>query len=519
MYWPSISLLRISLLVFSSFSQVHAGVFKFHVMADPHTIDAQAVSSTSGNFLIQSIYRGLFSYHSKRGLELNGAKKCWRGPKTLTCTLSPTHRWSTGERIEARDYVRSFRRLANPDFKSPQAELVFTLKNGREIVQGKQPPRRLGVRELGRFTLRFEFAVEDPEFEYKLMNAATAPWPDMEIPGPKEISRWKSSGAFKISEWKPGHRVHFVRNEFYTLRANPHRPDLEALLVDNDGVALRLYENGDLSFLRHLAFMDTPRYRGRPDFFQLPMARMDYFGFGPELADLSKLRLALLSSIDFATFQSLTPTKGPFGCVGLPRSYFAGEPVCLKYDPKLVKALRAEIPKVPKLTLYFSQMGGEDSSQTTEWLQGQWRKNGFDVELSSEEQIVYLRHIRTSPPQIFRKGLPLDRPTCLAGLESFTTASRDNYLKIDDAEYEKMVREVAKAKSPQRRRTLCRQALVKLYSLNRMIPAGEMYFTVLVSPRFRGWDINELNQLDLSQLTEVQDLITSSSTPSKSPKK
>lgn len=519
MYRPGVLPSSFLLLIFTLISQAHADVFKFHVMADPHTLDAQAVSSTSGNFLIQSTYRGLFSYHSKRGLELNGAKNCRRRAKTLTCSLSATHLWSTGERIRAKDYVRSFRRLADPNRKSPQAELVLTLKNGREIVQGKLPPDKLGVREIDAFTVRFEFAIEDPEFEYKLINAATSPWPDMEIPKPAEISGWKFSGAFKISEWKPGHRVHFVPNEFYTLRANAKRPDLEALLVDNDGVALRLYENGDLSFLRHLAFMDIPRYRGRPDFFQIPMARMDYFGFGPELDENPKLRQALLSSIDFRTFQSLTPTKGPFGCTGLPESYFEGAPVCLKYQPDLVKRLRAEMPEVPKLTLYFSQMGGEDSSQTTEWLQGQWRKNGINVELNSEEQIVYLRHIRMAPPQIFRKGLPLDRPTCLAGLESFTQDSFDNYLKIKDGTYEKQVQKVARERSASKRKRLCREALVQLMSLNRMIPAGEMYFTVLVSPKFRGWDINELNQLDLSQLTEVQDAAGSSSALVSTPKK
>ena len=47
---------------------------------------------------------------------------------------------------------------------------------------------------------------------------------------------------------------------------------------------------------------------------------------------------------------------------------------------------------------------------------------------------------------------------------------------------------------------LCRRAIERLLNSNRLIPLGEMYFTIMASPAFTGWDLNELNQLDLSEL-------------------
>ena len=152
----------ILLKLFIILGLAHADSFRFHLTAEPHSLDFQTSASAGGNYAFQNIYRGLFRYHSQKGLIKEGAKECTRSHLALTCTLNPEHKWSNGERVKAGDYVKSFQRLVAPANKSPQVELLITVKNAREIFAGKLPTEQLGVKAMNDETLRIEFAEEDP---------------------------------------------------------------------------------------------------------------------------------------------------------------------------------------------------------------------------------------------------------------------------------------------------------------------------------------------------------------------
>jgi oligopeptide transport system substrate-binding protein len=232
------------------------------------------------------------------------------------------------------------------------------------------------------------------------------------------------------------------------------------------------------------------------------MARFDYIGFGPELQAQPGLREALVESVDFPTFLRLFDTKTPPGCPSLPARY-EDKVVCQKADFTRARKLSKEAG-VHKLQYHFSRMGGDDIARAAEWFQGQWRRNaGVNIELMPQEQGVYLRALKQSPPAIFRKGVSLDRPTCLAALEIFFKGNSENYLRFDDPEFERLARLAGAAKTAEESQRACRQAVERLLDSHRLIPLGEMYFTILADAKFRGWDLNELNQLDLGELEAV----------------
>ncbi|HMN70221.1 MAG TPA: peptide ABC transporter substrate-binding protein, partial [Bdellovibrionales bacterium] len=179
----------------------------------------------------------------------------------------------------------------------------------------------------------------------------------------------------------------------------------------------------------------------------------------------------------------------------------SGRVGCMKFDKSRAARALKESGFNGKLEMGFSRMGGDDIARGAEWFQGQWKRHlGLTVELQSEEQAVYLRQLKVKPPAIFRKGVSLDRPTCLAGLEVFTKGNPENYIRFEDAKYEELVNELRRAKGEGKRRIACRKAVEHLLFTRRLIPLGEMYFTILVDPLYTGWDLNELNQLDLSRL-------------------
>lgn len=472
-------------------------VFRFHLLTEIQTLDPQTSSASSGNYLFHNLYRGLFSYSREHGLRPEGARSCRRENLKLICNLKK-NKWSNDQAITAQDYLRSFRRLIDPQNRSPQADILFGIKNAREIWAGHLPPDRLGISAPDTETLVFQFEAEDPEFEYRLIHPALSPYPPGGFRSRTEAAQMPTSGPYKVTEWKIGSWVRLEPNFNYRL-GNPSRPPAEALFIDEDSTALRLFENGKLSFLRRLPVEEFSRFQDRPEFKKFPMARFDYIGFGPSLLDQEKVRLALVKGIEFQDFKRLFNSISPAGCPSLPSSYM-DQVNCLKPDFNEARSLGNSV-KPPKLEMYFSKMGGDDISRAAEWFQGQWKKHiGWTVELNSQEQAVYLRMLREKPPAIFRKGVSLDRPTCLAALEIFLKNSPENFIRLNDEKYERLVNRLQQPLSTEERKKSCRIAVDHLMSLNRIIPLGQMYFTVLASPKFQGWELNELNQLDLSQL-------------------
>lgn len=490
--------MRILLMAWFIAVPVFAGtgpVFRFHLFTEPMVLDPQNTSSASGNYVFHNLYRGLYSYRGAKGLKKEGAKSCQSRARRLTCQLSEKHRWSDGRRIQAHDYVRSFRRLINPKNGSPQVDVIFALKNARDIWAGKKTSDLLGIRAKNEFTLEFEFDEDDPEFEFRLIHPALSPEPPNGFPARDRATELVTSGPYVISGWKKGHSIQMKPNPFYD--GSSTRPDLETFFVDEDSTALRLYESGKINFLRRVVAAEIPRLKNRPDFHQFAMARFDYVGFGPALLDDAQLREAMVTGLDHQSFLELFDTRSPPGCPSLPSSYY-GKIECLKLNPK-ARAMRETWPK--NLEFHFSRMGGDDISRAAEWFQGQWKNRlGMQVNLKSIEQTVYLNSLRATPPAIFRKGVSLDRPTCLAGLEVFTKQHPENYIRLNDAKYEELVNRLRRPQSASARQSRCREALQYLMKTYRLIFLGEMHFTVMADRKFVGWHLNELNQLDLSQL-------------------
>lgn len=475
-------------------------VFRFHLVGEPHVLDPQSSSSSSGNYLAQNLFRGLMKYDDDKGLLPEGAEKCEMSGLKVTCQIAKTHKWSNGDPVRAEDYVRSFRRLLDAHRKSPQAELLMTIQNAREVWKGVMSPETLGVEAVDEKTLIVKLAVPDSDFLRKLANVALSPVKSVDLPDRLTSEKMLVTGPYRVKKWKAGDRV--------TLEANPHypggadRPPAEALFIEEDSTALGLYDVGTLSFLRRLPSPQIEAYRSHPDFFRVPLSRFDYIGFSRRLKDYPKLRRALSTSLDFKQFFRLFSSATRPGCPSLQSALFEGT-VCVDYGPLDAKKLIKEQgwPKDVKTMLGLSLLGGDDIQRQAEWFQGQWKKNlGLEVELNSQEQGVYLARLKTDPPALFRKGIGLDRPSCLAALEIFSRDNPENYIRLDIKEYDQVVEQLRSETNTVKARALCSAGLKILIQQNWIIPLGQMYFTMLMDPHFLGWKINSLNQLDLSNL-------------------
>ena len=89
-------------------------VFSFHLFSEPVQLNPQYSTNVSGTYLLTNLFRGLFRYTRQAGLIPEMAKKCERRNSSLVCQLRVAAKWSDGQAVEVKDFLRSFRFLIDP---------------------------------------------------------------------------------------------------------------------------------------------------------------------------------------------------------------------------------------------------------------------------------------------------------------------------------------------------------------------------------------------------------------------
>lgn len=475
--------------------------FSFHLFGEPYSLDPVIVGTSTGGYLFSNIFRGLYRYHPEKGLIPEEAESCQFNKQTLKCILKKDLKYSNGQSVVAKDYLRSFRRLMDPDSNSIQKDLLLSLKNAKAILAKEKSVDQLGVTAPDDRTLIFEFENEDPDFLYRLTSNSLVPFPENLIPDRDHVKRAAYNGPYQITEWVKGQRIKLEPNPYFPGAKD--RIPVEIFIIDEDSTALRLYESGKMQMIRRVPTTDAPALDKRADFRYVPVARFDYIGFGPDLKNQEDLRKAFAYSLNYAELQGLLKALGRPGCPALPKRLLKTVP-CIDFDLAKAKKYWDKVPKKireRKFILGFSKMGGDGVQQQMEWMQHQWKKNlGANIELLSMENSSYTNLLKTRPPDIFRKGIGLDRPTCLAGLEVFSPHDRENYIRLDDPEYNSQLKKLKMAKTEEQKKQICTAASKRLISSPFLIPLGEMYFGIMARPQYKGWWLNEINQLDLTDL-------------------
>ncbi|WP_415061446.1 peptide ABC transporter substrate-binding protein [Bdellovibrio sp.] len=476
------------LLSIASSSYAADKVFRLHLSNEPSGLDPNKQRTSSSSYLLGNLYRNFFTFDDQKGLVPDLGSECKRDKKqNLICTLKKDLVWSDKTPLTADDFIRTYKKILSPKNSVPRADLLFKIKNAEEIYRGKLGVDALGVSAPDKWTLKFEFEKPDPEFEYNLATSILAPTKE-------DLTAF--TGPYKLKEWKKGQKIILEPNALYK-DGHPKRPFIEFLFIEEDTVALQLYEKNELQFLRRLPTLFIPRYKSHKDFHWFPVTRLDYLGFGPELAAQEDLRKAFTYSLNYAELQKIFSSEGRPGCIGLPDSWFPKNAPCFDFDLKKVPSLK----NTKSYTLMFSALGGEDHKRATEWLQNQWQKNaGIKTHLEVKDNKIFLQILQQEPPALFRKGVSPDRPTCLSSLETFAPTNPENYLRIKSPEYEGILSSLALAKTTQEQKKWCLAGAEYLMKNHLMIPLGAIHFSILVKPEFTGWKLNQMNQLDLSNL-------------------
>ncbi len=488
-------LLKSSALIALTVIMLHyeaLAAFRFHIQEEPLSLDPLHSHLTIASYVLNVLYAPLMIYQGGK-LKPWGARTCrWSQPLILDCELRKDWLWSDGRSVVADDLVYAIQQIFAE--KSARLDGFLSLVNAHEVLEKKLEPTHLGVSARGPRTLRFRLSHPDSEFLYKLIDPAVTPrrrdiLPDGHI----------TAGPYIFEKRVPGRSLLFHTNAKFFIKAE--RPEIEVLIVDSDSTAVSLFEKGELNFHRRLPPESEALFKARKGFFSQPLYRFDYIGMGSALEYQPELRRRLTLSLDkqFQEQSKLFPSNGPGGCFGIPVPIVPHK-MCLE-KAKILPYAPGEIEKLPNLSLTVATQGGDTVIRQAEHFQQGWKTAlHLNVEIKTQEVKQLEGLLRTDPPPLFRRGVNLERPTCLAALELFHSKSPNNFIHFVDKVYDESIDRMRESRDEKLKAKLCDSAGQRLLKSYRMIPLGEPNFFMISDQKFDGFQLNPLNQLDVSRL-------------------
>jgi ABC-type oligopeptide transport system substrate-binding subunit len=144
---------------------------------EPRTLDPQLADDTFSYQVVWDLYEGLTAL-DRDGSISPGIASSWTVDSTgkvYTFALRPEAKWSDGELVSADEFVAGLRRAVDPATASGSADLIVTIKNASEIIQGKKPVRDLGVSAPNERSVRIELEQPAPFILQILADPIAAP--------------------------------------------------------------------------------------------------------------------------------------------------------------------------------------------------------------------------------------------------------------------------------------------------------------------------------------------------------
>ncbi|MEW9906372.1 MAG: ABC transporter substrate-binding protein [Candidatus Symbiodolus clandestinus] len=177
--------------------------------------------------------------------------------KTWTFYLRHNAKWSNGDPVTARDFVYSWRRLADPKTKAPKASYLMDmhLLNSQAVIQGQLPPEKLGVSALDQHTLQLQLTqpvayLVDMLVYYPLF-PVHAPTVEQYGNGVDDnkwyvVKHHVGNGAYRLTEWVVNEKLVLSRSPTYWNNPQTVINRVTYLPTNDEVVDTRRYLAGEI---------------------------------------------------------------------------------------------------------------------------------------------------------------------------------------------------------------------------------------------------------------------------------
>jgi len=484
--------------------------------AEPETLDPQKSTGAQDAQVEQDLYEGLTIWDVNKH-PAPGVAESWDvAPDGLTYVFHLRHdmKWSNGDPVTSADFLYSFRRLVDPKTASADIDAVRDIVNAEAINSGQEKdPTKLGVEAPDPYSFVIHLAHANlvlPElmtarYVYPLHRATVEAHPsDWTRPGVAV-----TDGPFLLKSWVPHDQIVLTKNPGYYNAAQIKIDEVDHVVSDDDGTALKRYLAGDLDITR-APTRDLPSLRTElPTELHTGIARMTYFlPINMKRAPLGtdvRLREALAMSIDRDTLVSKIIVRGQqpsysftptiIGSHGYEPQKFRFAGASLADRIKRAKELMAEAGYGPdhplKVTVSFTT--NDEVRALVTAIASMWKTSlGVEVTQDNQEFQVLLSNLRRQNFEIGSLGFQIDFDDPVQYLRINETDAGDfNSSGYANPAYDALLRQARVALDWPTRNALSEKAERILMDDVPMIPLFSYANNYMVKPRVVGWRNNE----------------------------
>jgi peptide/nickel transport system substrate-binding protein/oligopeptide transport system substrate-binding protein len=507
------------LLYFGSFAAESKAEMIWHrgEYADPGSLDPHKAETVVEGNILSELYEGLV-IHDERGALQQGAAQSWsvNDDKTVyVFDLRPDGKWSNGDPVTADDFVFAFQRLMNPATGAPYANILYTLKNAKEVNKGQAPLSSLGIRALSSTKLEITLERPVPYFIEQLTHLTALPLhrQSVEAYGDQFVrpGHLVSNGAFMLKSFLPNDRLVLVKNPYFHDAAHVALDEEIFYPIEDRGAALRRFMAGEIDSyddvpLDQIAFV---RAHLGETFKVAPYLGSYYYAFDARHKpfDDARVRQALSMVIDreFLADRIWGGTMTPgysFVPTGI-ASY--GEPSTVTWkdmspfdrEDEAKRLLRAAGfgPEGRKLIVEFRYNTSENHKATAVAIADMWKALGVETKLINTDATSHYAFMRSKAPfDVLRSGWLGDYPDAQNFLFLGESGNPGlNVANFDNPAYDALMQKASVEPSPEKRSDILHQA-------EQLLLAEQPYLVLLiyqsrnlVSKKLHGWETNVID--------------------------
>lgn len=496
----------------------HAGgIWRRGEAMDPGSLDPHKTSTVTEQHILDELYEGLVIYDGRGQLQ-PGVASHWdvSGDATVyTFHLRADARWSNGAPVTADDFAYSFRRLMEPKTGAQYANILYTIKNAKEVNTGHLPSTALGVRAVDPLTFEITLEHPAPYLLAQLTHFTALPLyrPTVEHWGAAfaRAGRMIGNGAFVLKSYTPNDRLVLTKNPYFHDAAHVALDGEIIFPIEDHAAGLRRLMAGEID-----SYPDVPidqvhfvRSHLGSEFRVAPHLASYFYAFDcrQKPFDDPRVRQALSMVIDreFLAASIWGGTMLPSYSLVPPGIPGYGAPSTVSWKDKSPFDREDEARKLMlaagygpdhPLHLTFRYNQSENHRATAIAIADMWKALGVQSEFIVTDATSHYAFLESGRPfDIIRSGWFADYPDAQNFL--FLAQSDNRVLNMShfsDETFDALMRSAASEGNAEKRNDILHRAESRLLDEQPYLVLMTYQAPDLVSQRLQGWETNIMDQ-------------------------
>lgn len=486
----------------------------------PGSLDPALAEDIHAFNILTDIYEGLVA-ESASGEVVPGVAKSWSVSDdglVYTFKLRSSVRWSNGDPLTAKDFVRALRRVADPATASVYGFLLEPILHFADIRDGSRSPDELGVEAVDDLLLEIRLQQPAPQLLAVLAMPVAFPVHESAISSASfsDAERFVGNGAYTLTDYSIAGPITLQRSVTYWDSASVSVDRVVYLPIVNAMTELNMYRAGEIDITHSIPAEHLNDLRtSTPDQVRVsPYLALYYLAFDvtePPLDD-ARLRKALNMAIDRETLVSLIgrgeqPAYGivPGGVSGYTGSRFSWENLSANERQRTARALYldAGFSDTAPLIIHYLYDTEDIHEKVALAISSMWRDTlGVEVTLEKREWQYFLEtRERRSDWQVMRFAWFGDYNHASTFTNIFRTDDPQNLAGYGSEDYDQLLALAAVDTDTNSQAALIARAE---QTLLEDAPIAPLYFFVskhLVRPGIGGFEHNALDRHPSKYLT------------------